>query len=176
MTSDKPLEIERKFLIHMPAVEALKALGGVPHSISQTYLHTGSNGENRRVRRSQAQETIIYTYTQKKRITDVTCIEEEREITEAEYTALLLQKRERSATLSKTRWKIPYEGHIVEVDIYPFWGDYAVLEVELASEDEAFAIPQEITILREVTGERLYKNTALADWLFAHPHEAPPVT
>lgn len=176
MIFDKPLEIERKFLIHMPAVETLRALGGVPHDITQTYLSNGPAGENRRVRRSQSGERVIYTYTQKKRLTDRTCIEEEHELLEDAYTALLQDARAESATLTKTRWKIPFDGHVVEVDIYPFWQEFAVLEVELTSEDETFRIPEEIAIFREVTGERLYKNTALADWLFAHPHEAPPIT
>lgn len=175
MIFDKPLEIERKFLIHMPKLETLLALGGAPHEITQTYLTNGPEGENRRVRRSEQGGEVTYTYTQKKRITDLTCIEEEREIDESEYQGLLSDARKGSATLTKTRWKIPFDGHIVEVDIYPFWEEYAVLEVELKSEEETFSIPEELTIFREVTGERLYKNTALADWLFAHPEEAPPV-
>ena len=43
-----------------------------------------------------------------------------------------------------------------------FEGDKAVLECELESEDEAFAVPPELSILREVTGDPQYLNSSLA--------------
>ena len=48
------------------------------------------------------------------------------------------------------------------MDVYPFWSDRAVLEVELESEDEAFDIPPFISVIKEVTGDKRYSNKALA--------------
>jgi len=48
------------------------------------------------------------------------------------------------------------------VDLYPFWQDQAVLEVELEQEDDLISIPPELTVLREVTGDAAYKNAVLA--------------
>ena len=57
---------------------------------------------------------------------------------------------------------LPYRGKLLEVDLYPFWQDRAILEVELASEDETFALPDYLTVITEVTGDRRYKNVQLA--------------
>ena len=59
--------------------------------------------------------------------------------------------------------------------MYPFWDEVAVLEVELESETEELVLPPEITILREVTTEGMYKNTNIAKWLFAHPGTPLPL-
>lgn len=50
----------------------------------------------------------------------------------------------------------------LELDIYPFWKDKAILEIELASEDEEISIPNEIKIIKEVTDDENYKNANLA--------------
>ena len=59
--------------------------------------------------------------------------------------------------------------------MYPFWRDTAVLEVELAEEGERAELPPELTILREVTEEPLYKNTNIARFLKEHPGEPLPI-
>ena len=53
-------------------------------------------------------------------------------------------------------------NHFFEIDIYPFWRDKAVMEIELSSEDEDFEIPHEIKVIKEVTGDKRYKNASLA--------------
>ena len=175
MIFDKPLEIERKFLCHMPSATDIIEAGGVPYRLCQTYLTHGPNGENRRVRQSIRGEDTTYTYTQKTRKTPVTCIEEERVITEEEYHAYLTEAREGSAPVQKTRWKVPYGGHTLELDLYPFWQAYAILEVELAHEDEEILLPSWLSVLREVTEDARYKNTAIADWLYLHPDTPLPI-
>ena len=64
--------------------------------------------------------------------------------------------------MEKTRVCVPHGDHLLEIDIYPFWKKQAVLEVELESEDTPLTLPPYITVLREVTGEKAYKNRALA--------------
>lgn len=61
----------------------------------------------------------------------------------------------------KTRYEIPYGGHVFEVDVFhgPLAG-LVVAEVELLSEGEAVAIPPWLD--REVTGDPRYGNYALA--------------
>ena len=64
--------------------------------------------------------------------------------------------------VSKTRYFIPAGKHTWEVDI--FEGDnapLAVAEIELASEEETFELPDWIT--SEVTGDKRYNNTYLAE-------------
>lgn len=56
-----------------------------------------------------------------------------------------------------------YEGKYFELDIYPFWNDKAILEIELSSIDEQFSIPETIKIIKEVTDDDSYKNSGLAE-------------
>ena len=92
-------------------------------------------------------------------------MEDEREISEAEYNELM---KECITELSKTRFSFPYGGHVIEIDVYPheIGGDalegYAVLEVELSSEDEEFALPYFITVIEELTGKKKFSNKAMA--------------
>ena len=88
--------------------------------------------------------------------------EEEREISQEEYQTLLTQADPTKRVLHKTRYCLPYRGKLLEVDLYPFWQDQAVLEVELEQEDDLISIPPELTVLREVTGDAAYKNAVLA--------------
>ena len=168
-----PLEIERKFLIAMPSATFLAQ--GQAWEIVQTYLIPKGGEDNRRVRKSQQGERVVYTCTAKTRVTPLTCIEKEETLTQEEYEAELAHPRPNSAPVHKTRYKIPYGGHTLEIDVYPFWQDTAVLEVELADERETLTLPQEIVVLREVTGVGLYKNTTIAKWLWEHPGEPLPL-
>ena len=49
-----------------------------------------------------------------------------------------------------------------EIDVYPFWKHQAIMEVELKDEGEAAPLPPDVTVLRELTGDRVYSNAALA--------------
>lgn len=164
-----PVECERKFLIRYPDVSMLLSLGAVPSEIEQTYL-LSKKGVTARVRRRAYPERTVYFHTQKRRLTPTRAEEHEKEITKEEYEALLLQKDPLLHTIKKRRYALPYGTHTLEIDLYPFWTRQAVLEVELSEESEAFEVPKEIMILREVSGEKRYKNVFLAKEI---PEEEP---
>ncbi len=165
-------EIERKYLICLPERALLEA--GESWEIQQTYL-TCDVG-NRRVRKiTYSDGRVAYIETRKMRKTAMTCLEEEREISEADYLLALRDLREDSETVCKVRYRIPYAGQILEIDVYPFWDDTAVLEVELESEDTPVDLPPWVQIKREVTEEPLYKNTNIARWLHDHPGVPLPI-
>ena len=159
---DMPLEIERKFLIHYPDTDWLAQFPGSRRiDITQTYLQSGE-GESRRVRRWYEGGQTVFFKSVKRPLTDRTRVELEEEIGESEYTALLEQADPERLPIRKTRWCIPFADHTLEIDLYDFWVDQATLECELQSEDEAFEIPPEITVIREVTEDRRYLNSSLA--------------
>ncbi len=168
-----PLEIERKFIIKMPTENFLSH--GVTWHITQVYLKPEHEGENRRVRRAECRGQVVYTLTAKVRKNDLSCYEDERVIDHASFLAFRAQAREDSAPVEKIRHAVPYHGHILEIDVYPFWQNYAILEVELQSEKEVFEFPHEIKVIREVTADPRYKNTNIARHLFAYPGEPLPV-
>ncbi|MBR4896002.1 MAG: hypothetical protein IKZ41_06215, partial [Clostridia bacterium] len=92
-------------------------------------------------------------------------IENEWVISKEEYEAYLTEAVSR---LEKTRYAFPWEGHVMEIDVYPYeiGGDglvgRAVLEVELGEEGEAFAIPDFIEVERELTGTKEFSNMSMA--------------
>lgn len=160
--NNSPLEIERKYLIAYPSLTWLEVQPGVRKvEIEQTYLLSDSDS-SRRVRLWREAGETHYFRTVKRAISDITRVEEEDEICLKEYSALLLEADPTRSPVTKTRWCLPCEGHTLEIDCYPFWTRQAVLECELEREDEAFSIPQELRVLREVTGDRRYLNSTLA--------------
>ncbi len=152
-------EIERKYLINYPDPEWL---GKYPKSeISQTYLLT-DDGMTSRVRKRTSDGVTKYIFTEKRRVTDLKCIENEREVSSEEYEELLKLADPERITIEKTRYCLPFNGRVVEVDIYPFWNDRAIAEVEMESEDETVLLPDFIKVIRDVTAEKAYKNAAIA--------------
>ncbi|MBE6541473.1 MAG: hypothetical protein E7672_03395 [Ruminococcaceae bacterium] len=159
-------EIERKFLIKLPSEDFFADKKARRRHIVQTYLTSDDAGE-RRVRRIEESGTISYVYTEKFPIenTKISRIENEREIDREEYERLL---SDAYSELTKVRYTFPIESHVIEIDVYPHYiggealDGLAVMEIELTSEDEKFEIPDEIEVLRELTGTREFSNKVLA--------------
>ncbi len=155
-------EIERKFLIAYPDVSLLARMAGCRRiEMEQTYL-VSPDGETHRVRRVVEEGKVTFIETRKRRVTMMRAVEEEREITEREYESLLLKKEAGSTPIKKTRYAIPFGDVTVEIDVYPFWQDRAIAEIEVAREDEAVGLPPYLTLIREVTNDKRYKNVNLA--------------
>ena len=159
------IEIERKYLIELPDTAYLANIEGARVlSIVQTYL-AERDGAERRVRSVTERGGTKYVYTEKMPLGKISRVENEREISRDEYCMLLTEAVSR---LTKTRYAVPFCGHVIEVDVYPddIGGDVlrgcAVLEVELADEEEKFSLPPYITVIRELCGEREYSNKSLA--------------
>lgn len=159
--STKP-EIERKFLIKKPDEALLRAQSGACFDdILQTYL-VAPPGVTARVRCREGAAGIRYFYTAKRRVTAITAMEEERTLTQDEYLDLLKGADPALTPIVKRRYTIPHGGLALEIDLYPFWSTQAVLEVEMPTEDTPLSFPPYITVLREVTEDRRYKNVSLA--------------
>ena len=154
-------EIERKYLIRRPAAAWLEA-NCQASDIIQTYLKAEAPGHSDRVRRREGKNGVVYTHTVKRRISDLCREEQEREISEAEYLALLRRADPERRVIEKRRYVLPYAGREFEIDVYPFWHNQAFMEIELTSEKEEAELPPEIRAIREVTADRRYTNSALA--------------
>jgi CYTH domain-containing protein len=152
-------EIERRFLIARPDLLNLANLCRI-QKISQTYL-TATEGSVR-IRRLEEKGNVSFVETAKRSITALKRQELEIKLTEEDYNRRLANRDPRRQTIHKTRYCLPYEGHIFEIDIFPFWSSQAIMEVELKSETEEFTLPPFIRILREITGDDAYSNHSLA--------------
>lgn len=156
-------EIERKYLIRTPDTEKLREMPGCEiWEITQIYLMDGENGQTRRVRKLRVNGEWKYFRTFKQRLSNLSCVEDEGEITAEDYERYCRERDDRRLPILKTRYRVPYRGHVLEFDVYPFWTDRAVLEIELESETEEADIPGDVEIIRDVTGEKAYKNKQLA--------------
>ena len=155
-------EIERKYLIEYPDIKWLESLRNCRKiEIIQTYLNS-DNGEETRVRQRGVDGNYVYYLTTKKNAGGIKRIETERRLSEKEYLRLLMNADPTRRPIRKDRYCLMYENQYFEIDIYPFWNDKAIVEIEIREEDQKIAFPKGFKIIREVTDDEAYKNAALA--------------
>lgn len=65
--------------------------------------------------------------------------------------------------IRKNRYCLTYNNQYFEIDIYPFWNDKAIAEIELSDENAVVEFPKEIKVIKEVTDDAAYKNASLAE-------------
>ena len=158
----EPLEIERKYLIRRPDRGELERRAIRRLELTQVYLARGPEGATRRVRRSREDGTERLYYTEKLHRTGLIRVERERELTPAEFRDLLAQADGERRPIEKERWCVPWAGHTLEIDLFPFWEDRAYCEIELRSPEDDVSLPDWLTVIREVTDDPRYTNSALA--------------
>lgn len=154
-------EIERKFLIHRPEDIWLEE-NAVGSNIIQTYLKTNVPGCSERVRKRSGANDTVYTHTEKKRISAMRREEREEEIDEKEYLVLLKAADPQRRVIYKRRYVLTYKSQSFEIDIYPFWNDRAVMEIEMENETVQVELPEDISVIKEITEDKRYTNASLA--------------
>ena len=158
----EPYEIERKYLIEYPDTAWLESLPNCERvEIIQTYLKT-EDGSEVRVRQRGRDGHYIYYMTTKTPVNGAKRIEVERRLTQNEYLRCLMDADPACRPLRKTRYCLTYDAQYFEIDVYPFWKEQAVVEIELRDENQEIRFPEQLKIIREVTGDPAYKNAALA--------------
>lgn len=159
-----PMEIERKYLIKMPNIDNLDKIYKIHKSdIIQTYLTSDSEGIERRIRQRGNSGNYSYYYTEKSDIKFGTRREIERMITQKEYLSLLMEADTNKKQIKKTRYCFVYKDKYFELDIYPFWNEQAILEIEVDDIDMHIDMPPEIEIIKDVTGDKSFSNAKLAE-------------
>jgi CYTH domain-containing protein len=89
-------------------------------------------------------------------------VEIEKRLSKDEYLSLLLDADTEKRQIRKTRYCLMFENQYFEIDIYPFWSDKAILEIELSDENAKIVFPKEIKVIKEVTDDDSFKNASLA--------------
>ena len=64
--------------------------------------------------------------------------------------------------IRKDRYCLADGNQYFEIDIYPFWNDQEILEIELSDPEEEIRFPKMLKVIREVTEDEAYKNASLA--------------
>ena len=145
-------EIERKFLVRKDG--SYKAMASSHSHIRQGYMACKGATVRIRLRDDKAYLTIKGP----SRNGGMSRFEFEREILVEEADEMF--KLCVGGVIDKTRWIVPYEGHIIEVDEFHGINDGLLFaEVELKTEDEHFEKPPFLG--PEVTGNRHYYNSHL---------------
>ena len=145
-------EIERKFLVRKDG--SYKAMASSHSHIRQGYMACKGATVRIRLRDDKAYLTIKGP----SRNGGMSRFEFEREILVEEADEMF--KLCVGGVVDKTRWIVPYEGHIFEVDEFHGINDGLLFaEVELKTEDEHFEKPPFLG--PEVTGNRHFYNSHL---------------
>lgn len=155
-------EIERKFLIEYPDEAALRTRSARVADIVQTYLERTEKDVSRRVRQSTENGAVTYTKNEKRRISSMKREESESEITRPEYDELLMTADPTRHPIIKTRYCVPIGPLTAEIDVFRGITEFAVCEVELPDENAAFTLPDFVSVIREVTGDPRFTNSAMA--------------
>jgi adenylate cyclase len=147
-----PVEVERKWLVHTPP--DLPVHQG--RRVTQGYIALAEDGTEVRLRQIGAQ----YFQTVKSK-GGLVRGEIEVELTKPQFEALWPATAGRR--LEKTRYRVPWAGKHVEVDVYDgALAGLVVAEVEYTSTSESAQFPTPPWCGTEVTQDEAYKNMHLA--------------
>lgn len=147
-----PVEIERKFLVHAERWHQIEKPEGVLYR--QGYM-VSSNLMTLRIR--HCGDTSFLTIKGKTK--GISRKEFEYEIPSVEALDMLDQLCE--AEVIKTRYCIPHQEHVWEVDVFHGLNHGLIMaEIELSSEDEAFEKPD--WVATEVSYDSRYGNGSFA--------------
>lgn len=152
-------EIERKYLIEKYKGEIE---GETVWDIVQTYLKRTDPDIQRRVRKIAENGAVSCYYTEKRFISHGVREENEREISVEEYDRLKKEADPALTEIIKRRRIFRYDGKTLEMDEYPFSEKYASVEAELDNITEEIKLPEFIKVIKEVTADARYSNSAIA--------------
>ena len=153
---------KRKYLIAMPDPALLTAkYGAAAVEMMQTYLMNNNPNVERRIRQQKNGNEYLYFYTEKRIGDDGTRWVTERPISEKEYVSYLMECDAKLHPVLKHKYRFSYEGHRMEIDIYPFSEEKAIL-FAYGTKGEDVTLPSELKTIKEVTGDPEFKNRRLA--------------
>jgi adenylate cyclase len=149
-------ERERKFLVKFFPPHRSR----YPHVlIEQGYLTTsGRDGKSLEVRMRRTPRHAVLTVKKGHGVS-----RSETEVALSPSAARLLWPLTRGRRLIKVRYRIPYRGHTVELDVYRgALRGFAVVEVEFPSDRALRRFQPPEWFGREVTGQKAFANSHLA--------------
>ena len=158
----KKIETEKKYVILKPDISLLRKQNEFTKShITQIYL-SDSEKTHRIRKRVYEDGREEYTENTKKRISVMSAIESEKDISAESFELLSGNIEPGSHPVLKTRITFEYMKKTFEIDVYPEWKSSCILEVELNGEKEEINFPDFITVIKDVTGNKAYSNHSMA--------------
>lgn len=158
----EPAQAVRKYLIEYPDISWLESLPDCRKvEILSTYL-LAKRGEEIRVRQRGDNGSFTYYKIASREPAGQQKIIVEERLGQDEYLNLLMEADPAKHPVRKTRYTLSHAGQILEVDVFPFWEDKALLRIEPVGGSGEPQFPPELKPIREVTGEEEFKNAGLA--------------
>ena len=157
-----PAQLERKFLIESVDEGALAAYEPLEQIITQNYLKERAKGTERRTRKVVSDNAISYFYSEKRPISPIERIENERLLSEKEYIRKNAEVDPEFGSVSKRRLCFRYNDRYCTIDTYPADADCVILDVQLSDKDEQIDLPPEIRVIKEVTGDPNYQGNMIS--------------
>ena len=155
-------EIDRKYLIEIPDFRSISSAHFTEIDIVQTYLKSDCNNVELRLRSRCQDGAFSYYLTQKTDLENgAKRIEVERKISEREYVSSLSRIDPFSQPIVKKRTCFVYKNQCFKVDVFDFSDKHALLEID-CSADTSVTFPDFIKVVRDVTGDPLYRNYKLS--------------
>ena len=156
-----PMMGKHKYLIEMPDVcDIIRRYRAVTMNMMQTYLMPTVPNVERRIRQQRNGNEYLYFYTEKHVMPDGSKWVTERAIPEKQYVNCLMESDNTMHSVRKVKYRFIHQGHRMEIDVYPFCQDRAILFAY--SDGDSADLPPDVKVLREVTGDPEYKNRTLA--------------
>lgn len=90
-----------------------------------------STDDEVRIRQRGIDGNYIYFQTIKRKISELKRIEIERRLSQEEFLKLMMEADTTRRQIRKTRYCLTYNDQYFEIDIYPFWKDKAIAEIEI---------------------------------------------
>ena len=149
------MEIEKKFLVNELPVNLSKY---EIWEIEQCYLCTAPT-----IRIRKKNDSYILTYKNHVPSADALCVAEETELPLTKKAFEHLKKKCDGRCIQKSRYRIPYEKWVIELDV--FHGDYEgfhLAEVEFPSTEESKMFQPPSWFGEDVSGDYHYSNSYLS--------------
>ena len=155
------IRYQKKYLIDLNdnVYQFLKLIGSNSIDIEQTYLNSEQEHYEKRLRKRSLNGECTYYLTVQKKVSDgLNKIITDKKITEKEYLRLL--EYPSVGTVMKKRYTFIYKKQYFKLDIIN--DSLALLEVNPISSKSKINLPNELSIIKEVTDDNDYDNITLA--------------
>lgn len=162
---DETIEYHKKLLVKIPDINKLKYNKKI--TIIQNYLYSDNDDTEKRIRERRYGESSSFYYTEKNKVkeNDNGRLKLERRIDEREYISLLAQVNPKYHQITKDRYCFIYKNQYMNLDIFSFDKEHALLEVSLEENDTNIEFPDFIETIKDVTFDKKYKNIEISERL-----------
>ncbi len=157
-----PAIAKKKYLIGCPDPVWLESIPGCRKiSVTLTYVKSTTDSEIRIRKRGEGRDFVYYK-VERQYLENGQRLEVEQRLSRKEYMRLLKEKDPAMKQIRKTRYCFFIDGRSYEVDIYPGCREHAMALVPVMEPEAPVVFPEEMKVIREVTGVPGYRNADLA--------------